>query len=284
MTGKPGAAAAATGSAPAPAADTLTDSGGAIVKTLDDLLALTKDVPFSTGRARAELAIRRLTAGEFGPLALDIRMRFREPGAVALFPRQVLNPLLRRWLAMDRLSAVEFAGCARGVLDAETEGPCYETLGKAFRAGGENFTRLLKRETFLNYDKARDSCIAALSDLPPKEALMRQVEFDTQTGYDLREHDRFRAGVARPDKGLAGRWAVSSPREAMEWALALPATKRRSTILDEMVTTLCIFNNRRDEALAILKETPLSVLPAGRLRERLEEMTRPSGRHEDLFK
>jgi hypothetical protein len=270
MTGKPGAAAAASGNEPAPAADALTGSSGATAKTLDDLLALTKDVPFSTGRARAELAIRRLTAGEFGPLALEIRVRFREPGAAALFPRQVLNPLLRRWLAMDPLSAVEFAGCARGVLDEETEGPCYEALGKGFRLNFDVTTRLLRRESFLSYDKLRGACIAALHDLPPKEALMRQVEFDTQTGYEVRMQNLLAPPPGLDGRGFAGRWVKTSPREAMEWALALPATNLRSLLLKEMVITLGPLEHRGWEALDILKGTPPAVLPKGRLRDELE--------------
>ncbi len=274
MAGKTGAVAEA-GRAAATAEDALTVSGTGKVKTLDELLRLTKGVPYSTGRARAEIAVRRLTAGELAALGAEMRVRFREPGAAAVFPRQVLNPVLRRWLTLDPLPAVEFAGCAPGLLDEETEEPCYEALKQVALTDFDAATRLVARRTCLDYEKSYYGCIETFTDLPPQAALARLVEFKDRTGYKLRESQGALQAVHggwMPLKDFSSRWAKSNARDAMTWALALPPTDTRAGILRLMIEALCEGRGDSPEALAILKETPLTVLPAGRFRKTLEEL------------
>jgi hypothetical protein len=234
-------------------------------KTLEELLRIVKNVPYSTGRARVEIALRQLTAAELAAVATEMRALFKRPGTAAAFPRQIREPFIRRWLALDPLPALAFAGDFVSFIGEETGyAKLYgEAVQRAFQTGYEPVARILERSPAL-YSAVRDQCLEAVKSLPPQEALTRIMALDAKTGYN------------RNDAGSLGeipsRWIESDPRQAMNWALALPRGNMRRHLLHEMASA---WGQRNQEAaMTFLKETPLTVLPAGQLRESLESVAK----------
>jgi hypothetical protein len=237
-------------------------------KTLEELLQLTKNVPYSTGRARAEIAIRQLTAAELAAVAAEMRTLFKKPGAFAASWFQIRDPFLRRWLALDPLPALAFAGDFVGIVglvheDTDVAKPFHEAVRRVFLTGYEPVARILARSPSL-YSHVREDCLEVMKSLPPEEALTRIMALDAKTGYN--QNDTGSLGE------IPSQWVESDPRQAMNWALALPRGNMRRHILHEMANAWGQRN--QEEAMAFLKQTPLALLPAGQLRESLESVAK----------
>jgi hypothetical protein len=227
------------------------------VHNVSDLLKLTQNVPSSTARARAELAIAKFDAEEIGALVMEIRALLKAQRNTD-FPREIMNPLLRRWLTLDPVPALEFGIDFNTFLNAETNGPWSEAMLKTFASDLPAATRLMAKDDYAYIDM-RWHWIKSLAGTAPAEALAKIVAFDAKTGNARKGADYL--------GDFPEQWIQSNPRQAMDWALSLPPTHTRREMLGEMAREW----SKRDVAAyqAYLNAVPLTILPTGNLREQL---------------
>jgi hypothetical protein len=236
----------------------------ASARTFGQLLRLWREAQGATARASVELAISRLKAVETCAAGEEMHAWMAAHPNDSL-PRQFTDALLQRWLTLEPLAALKTMAAFPGLIPAGST--------RSFRTPSEPTPfhwPALAREAVEHFEEVAplmeklgvpdEDLTEALEDLPPQEALPKLVAI-TAAGT------RAMGGAATNAGDLPARWIASDARGAMQWALSLPANSTRRSLLRTMAGAW----GGRDaaEASRFIRETPLSTLPAGPLRDTL---------------
>jgi hypothetical protein len=236
------------------------------VHTVEDLVKLTRDGYATAIRARLQVALIRMSAAEVAALARELALKLKEKSPLIKdLPPSAAPAVLKRWLDLDSLPALEFAVEHSAFQGPEAYAAESEIIQKLYAADAPAAMRLMAkidRDDNQIYSALRTSCIDSLKGMPPEAALARIVEFDAHTRNGIFEDDYF--------GGFPGQWVKSDPQKAMTWALALPPSRARRDILSEMTEVWAVDGG--PELRAFLKQVPATILPGGQLRETLQAL------------
>jgi hypothetical protein len=198
---------------------------------------------------------------EIGAVAEALRARW-EANPKQLFPPQVTDPLVQRWLALEPQAALRMCAAMYGLITSETRPFVSDAIQAMAREHPESIATLTTNSSFLR--EFWPACEEAVEKLPPQAALPKVVAM----GVPQTQWDKY-----------ARRWVVKDAPAALTWALSLPAGATRHRMLQAMAHSWAVRN--REAALTFFQAIPAEALTAG-VRTRLEQLIRHGKEEEEI--
>jgi hypothetical protein len=244
------------------------------VRTLDDFLKLmATEYEYDSSRlARRQEALAGLNAAELEALVreFDALRKSCSPRVRWLYS-STIEPVMRRWMVLAPLPALAYA-VEHGHLRSSDILPVgVGALKTAFLSAPEDagLLRIVSKLEFRERGQIRSAYFQSLESVPPEEALPKIFAFDVRMESESETLKSAREPLRR--------WVECDPQGAMAWALAQPPSMIRRGILYEIIAAW----GQWDEAAAraSLDAIPLTVMPAGPVRENMERSLRNAARN-----